>query len=453
MTLRTKRVHIADSARSLKVALVAGLAGSVCAGHANGLLRDGAGARAMSLGGASVAFPNAPLEAMHANPAGLGLMTNLTLQFGLAGGVAQGEYAKTGRSASELKGRVGVLPELAVAYPLESSPVTLGLSFIPTALGSTEWLLLDPTGGLDGNTTYGRERHHAEFIALRTALGASVALGERLSLGLDFGAEYNRNSLVSPYIFQSHPALRGFKTLLDLETDGWGYNGTFGLVWEAHETLHAGLSYRTPTRFTTTGDANGNARPQLENIGAGAFQPDFHYDAEVRTRLPQVAAAGLSWQAHSRLRLLTQVEWVNWGDSFDDLEIRLRHGSNTDINGFLGTDEIDDSVPLNWKDQFVYRAGLEFAATDAIRLRGGYAYGASPVPAGTLTPMSAAILEHTATVGADWQLGRWNIAAAYQFSFPATTRIGQSELAGGEFSNSRTQVEAHWFGITTGFRF
>jgi long-subunit fatty acid transport protein len=247
--------------------------------------------------------------------------------------------------------------------------------------------------------------------------------------------------------------LRGFKTLLDLETEGWGVNGGVGLVWQPCGQLSLGLSYRSMTHLETRGDANGNAAAQLQNSGAGSFRPDFHYDATVNTKLPQIISAGVAWRATERWNFLAQVDWINWSDSFDALDIRLANGDNADINGFLGTDRADDVTRLNWRDRFVFRGGVEFAATGDVTLRAGYAYGESPIPAATLTPMSAAILEHTITAGAEWRRGRWILAVAYQYDFPATQAVGASGLRSGEYSNSRTRLDAHWFGLTTGIRF
>lgn len=433
--------------------LFAGLAACSCNATASGIFRDGAGARAMALGGASVGLEAQGLEALHSNPAGLSATNGVMLQLGGVGAVAQGEFSNVANANSNLRESFGAAPEAAIVYPLESVPVVLGFAVIPNALASVDWRFVDAPGGLDGNTSYGLQRHHAEIIAYRAALGANWQISDALSLGAAVGVEYNRNTLVAPYTFQSHPVLRGFKTLLDLQTEGWGVNGDIGLVWRPCEKIVVGLSYRTPTDLETDGDANGNAGTQLQNIGAGSFQPDFHYDAEVSTKLPQVAIAGISWQAHPRLRAVFQVEWINWSDSFDELDIQLSNGSNADINGFLGSDQIHDVAPLDWNDRFVYRTGLEFAASKEIILRAGYAYGANPVPDSTVTPMSAAILEHAVTGGIEWRRGRWSIAAAYQYDFPSTSDVGTSGLASGEYSNSQTEVQAHWFGLTAGIRF
>lgn len=419
--------------------------------RANGVLRNGAGARAMSLGGASVAQPDEPLEAISVNPAGLGLVTKPTLQVGAWGAFADGHFSNAANAATTSPGSLGVAPEAALAFPLESAPVVLGFGVAPDVAAGLDWQFVDAPGGLTGTTSYGTQRHFAELVAIRTAAAASLTLGNSLSLGASLGVTYNRNSLQAPYIFQSHPTLRGFKTLLDLQTEGWGLNGTAGAVYRPHESVSLGLSYRTSTHLESTGTAAGNAGNQLQDLGGNlaGVRPDFRYHARVVTALPQTISTGLSWQFHRCARAILQIDWINWGDSFDHLDIHLTRGNNADLNAFLESDQIDDVVPLHWRDRFVYRAGFEFAATDSFFLRGGYAFGDSPVPDETLTPMSAAILEHTLTAGVEWRRGRWSLALAYQYDFPAESRVGVSSLRSGEYSHSRTQFHAHWFGVTT----
>jgi long-chain fatty acid transport protein len=182
-------------------------------------------------------------------------------------------------------------------------------------------------------------------------------------------------------------------------------------------------------------------------------RPDFRYDARVMTALPQVVSAGFTWQATEWLRWVGQVEWADWSNAFDRLDITLTGGNNADLNGFLGTDRIDDTVPLRWKDTWVFRTGFEVPVSDAIRLRAGYAFGESPVPAETMTPMSAAILEHLVTAGAEWTRDRWSIGLAYQYGFESSQGVGASDLRSGEFTGSSTRLEFHGFGLTTTYRY
>ncbi len=419
---------------------------------ANGVERNGHGARAMALGGASVAAPAGPLEAVAVNPAGF---RGGEVQLGVWGATVDGRFSNAANAGGDLGGTLGVAPELAVSLPFATSPVTLGLGIVPVAAAGLDWQLADAPGGLDGGTSYGMRRHRAEFVAVRTVLGGSVALGESVSVGASLGATYNRNTLEAPYVFQSHPVLRGFKTLLDLETEGWGLNGAFGVVYRPCSGVSLGLSYQAPTSFETEGDAEGDAGTQLQNLGGNfaGVRPDFHYDARVSTSLPQSVSAGISWQALDWLRLVAQMDWMDWSDAFERLDVTLTGGNNADLNAFLGSDRIDDTVPLEWDDRVVYRFGAEFVVLEGLQLRVGYAYGESPVPDGTLTPMSAAILEHTLTAGAEWRRGRWGIGMAYQYDFGSDRTVGGSALLSGEFSGSTTDLESHVFGLTTTFRF
>jgi long-chain fatty acid transport protein len=96
---------------------------------------------------------------------------------------------------------------------------------------------------------------------------------------------------------------------------------------------------------------------------------------------------------------------------------------------------------------------VEYAVTPQITVRGGYAYGKSPVPDGTLTPLTAAIMEHSLGVGVGYRHRRFLVDFAYQYSLPAAQRVGQSALLSGEYSNSRVEVEVHWLALTAGIEF
>jgi len=163
--------------------------------------------------------------------------------------------------------------------------------------------------------------------------------------------------------------------------------------------------------------------------------------------------AGVSWKVHPRVRLAFQVDWINWSDAFDELPITLTNGSNADINGFVGSSTLQDTPPLRWKDRFVYRFGVEYLLSEHFVLRAGYAYGESPVPDGTLTPLTAVIMEHTVSAGVGYRHGRYRVDLAYQYDIPAERKVGTSALQAGEYSNSRTEVSLHWLAITTAIEF
>lgn len=408
----------------------------------------------MALGGASVGLEDGPLEALATNPAQLSLAPATTLQLGAVVGTARGEFANAADPSGKLDDKFGAFPELGIALPITDG-LTVGLAAIPDAAAGVDWTFIDARGGLDGATSYGRQLHRAEILVHRTAAGFSYAVTDRLAVGGSVGLIYNRNALKAPYTFQSHPTLKGFKTLLDLETSGLGVNGSVGLSFRPTDTVTLSLSYQSETRADSDGSANGNAGTQLANLG-GAFasvRPDFRYDATVENVFPQQVCAGISWRVRPWLRAVAQVDWINWSGAFSELPIHLTGGNNADLNAFLGTDAIDDTVPLNWRDRVVIRTGLEFAVSDDVTVRVGHAFGDSPVPAATLTPMTAAIARHTLSTGLEWRRGAFSVAGAYQYDLPTTVTVGTSSLASGGFSGTRTEVSLHWFALTAAYQF
>jgi long-subunit fatty acid transport protein len=100
-------------------------------------------------------------------------------------------------------------------------------------------------------------------------------------------------------------------------------------------------------------------------------------------------------------------------------------------------------VPLDWKDRFVFRFGVEYAVIEEVRLRAGYTHGASPAASSTLTPLTGAIMEHTITAGVGHQRGPLRVDLAYQYSLPSSESVGTSGLLAGEHDASRVEVELH----------
>jgi long-chain fatty acid transport protein len=417
--------------------------------QANGIYRDGVGAESVSMGGADAAWAASPLGAMGVNPAGLGFQSSAGLDLGLFGGYANGHFEKSGISDGSLDQSFNALPEMALAMPIGKLPVTVGLAVVPDALMSANWHYVDPTGNPPTGVSYGYQGDKSVIGVLRTALGFGVSLGDHWSAGGSVGVLYNQNELITPYVFQSQPTLQGAKTLLNLTTGGWGVNGQFGVLFRPIDLLQFGLTYTTKSTVDSTGDASGNAGTQF---GAPGAVP-FHYDAEVDNTFPQMISGGASWKFLPDWRLALQVDWIDWAGAFSTLPVKLSNGSNPTVNTLVGSSSMQDNVPLNWRDEFVYRGGLEYAVTTNIALRGGFSYGQSPVPNETLTPLTAAITESAVSAGIGWQWSRYHIDLGYEYDLPTQRSIGTSSLLSGEYSNTTIKVDIQWIALTAGVRF
>jgi len=409
---------------------------------ANGVLRNGNSAEAMATGGTDTASADTPVDALAGNPAGLGLIDNEGFQISVASAILDAEFVNASNPASvDSASPANLVPDLA--YAGRFGRLAFGLGLNPMALAETDWRFLDAPGGSTGNISYGLSKQRSKFVAVRGSAAVAVEVAPRLHAGASFGVIYNENTLQAPYIFQSQPVLRGTKVLLDMKTDGIGYNATFGLLWQPADDWNVGLRYSLPATIDSEGTASGDA--SLETAGAVR---GFGYDAEVEVELPAIASLGLSWQARRDLELRGQLDWINWSDAFDELPVRLSNGTNATLNTVVGADSLTDIVPLGWEDRLVIRLGAAYRWSDRTTFRAGYSYGKSPVPGTLLTPLNAAILEHTVGLGIGRRIGDYQVDFAYQWDLPVKQGVGRSALRAGEFSNSETEVGIHWLALS-----
>jgi long-subunit fatty acid transport protein len=432
----------------VKCLVAFGMAASV---HAQGFYWNTASARSMALGGVYLPSQGGVIDSLSANPAGLTLVGGRTLDLNLTSVFAQGSFSNSVNTNSPLKDAPGVIPYGAFGTAIAHSRFSIGVGVVPELVSVSNWNYVDAAGV--AGASYGLQKQKSANLAARAVVGLGFALNKKLSVGVTAGAVYNSNTLETPYVFQSNPALAGLKTMLDLHTTGIGWNTSAGLIASPTDRLQFNAAWKSSTTINSTGDANGNIGVQLAALGLGAARPDFHYSAGVQTVMPQSVLAGMSWRVDGGWVFAVQADWVNWKNAFASLPVSLTNGNNADINGLLGSSAIFDRVPLNWKDQYSFRGGVERMLTEAISVRGGYAHANNPVPASTLSPLTAAIMTNQLSAGIGYRVGRWRFDLAYGIDPTAQENVGKTALLSGEYSNSKVRIGTQSTSLNTSFRF
>ena len=416
-----------------------------------GLQSNAADARGLGMGGATNVTDSSPLPGAISNPASTAWLEKSALSLSGRLGIVRGRFTDRDGNSSSLRDE-GFAPDGALALRLNDK-FTLNLGATTDASTRADWRYRDVPGGADGGTSYGVRGHYSELVTSRLTAGLAWQPTETLSFGANVSAVYNRNRLAAPFIFQNQATLRTVKTLLNLETEGWGTLFQFGAQWRPSDKVTVGLAYRAESRVETHGTARGNADVQLQRLGLGGARPDFEYDAQVDNTFPQTATIGLEWKATDRLTVATSLEWVDWSRTFDTLVVNLRDGNNADLNGLTGGENIHDEIPLKWRDQWIVRLGMEYALTDSWLVRAGYAWSRSPVPDETLTPLTALLPEHTVSAGVGWKKGDWRWDLGWEWQIPRSVSVGDNILAAGEYQNATTKVGLHWIGLTGTWQF
>lgn len=391
----------------------------------------------VALGGIYVPSSSNAQDALAANPAGLTALGAKTLELTATTVIPRGSFSNSVNNNAHLDGTPGMLPYGAFGMPIHHSRFTWAVAFLPDLMSVANWHYVDAPGV--AGASYGLQEQHSAIIAGRGVTGLGIAVSPRLSLGVSLGVDYNTNTLIAPYIFQSQPQLAGLKTLLALRTSGYGWNGSVGGLFRASRKVEFGVAWKSSTVIMSHGGASGDAWAQFNALSIPG-PSNFEYQAQVRNVLPQSVLASVSWQARPNWMLAFQTDWVNWGGAFQNLPVTLTNGTNATINSVVGSSTLIDGVPLNWKDQYTFHVGAERTLTERASLRFGYAYSNNPVPSSTLTPMTAAIMSNQLSTGLTYNLGHSRLEAAYVFDATAHQHVGQSGLLSGEYNNSTVGV-------------
>ncbi len=405
--------------------------------HAQGFYWSTASARSMALGGIYVSSSSGVLDALATNPAGLAALDGAVADFSASGVFARGSFSNSVNSNSPLSTSPGAVPFGAFGAPIGKSHFSFGVGEVPELTSVADWHYIDAPGV--AGASYGRQQEKSAILALRSVAGVSYYVNSRLSLGVSFGADYNSNTLEAPYTFQSQPVVKGLKTMLDLHTNGFGYNGSAGALIHPSRKVQISTAWKSRTIIDSTGAATGSLSQQLAALGLSA-NPNFQYSATVHNVLPQSVIAGVVWSVNSRWMLALQGDWIGWKDAFHTLPVALRNGNNAVVNSLLNSTSLDDGVPLDWKDQFAIRAGFERKLTENVSIQGGFAHANNPVPSSTLSPLTAAILANQFSTGIGWRHGRTTLNAAYSIDPTAKASVAHSALLAGEYDNSTVKV-------------
>jgi long-chain fatty acid transport protein len=396
-----------------------------------------ASAQSVALGGVYVPSSLDVTDALAANPAGLTYLRGRSLDLTVTAVSARGSFSDSVNKDAQLSQTPGALPYGSFGMPIGHSRFSFGLGFVPDLISAARWRYVDAAG--TAGATYGLQEQKSAILAGRAVAGLGVNLGKRFSLGFTAGADYNSNTLDAPYIFQSQAVLKGLKTLLDLHTTGYGWNGSVGALVRPTSTVELGFAWKSRTVIESHGAAFGNVGAQFVALGLDA-PASFQYSAKVQNVLPESALGSVDWRFSPRWLLALQTDWVNWEGAFVTLPITLTNGTNATINGLLNSTSLLDRVPVDWKDTYSFHMGAERVVTESSSLRFGFSHANNPVPSSTLTPLTAAIMANQISAGFVYRFEHSHIEASYAFDPTAKAHVQQSGLLAGEYNNSTVRV-------------
>lgn len=393
---------------------------------ADGLIRDGLGARVAGRGGINLGFSDSG-TILHDNPGGVANIDGqglLEASFDIL--IADLEYENQfGRADDD--GDPVPLGNVSLLRRLDED-IVYGIGVYSSGGFAADYRM-------NGPPAFPGTQKVKSFGALSRILpGISARMTDRLSVGGTLGVGASHIELEGPYTLQTG-GLVGTPTRMDLQATGAGLSWSLGLQYSLSPKTTLGATYQSETRL----ELDGTTRVEVPGLGLSEFETDLHMT------WPRSVALGLRHELCRHRVIGLDLIYFNWQKAFDEAGLYLSEASNP-AYAFLGP-TVEEQMPLRWRDTLSVRVGYEKQLHNCNKLRYGYVYHRNPIPGETQTPYIVTTVEHTLAVGYGTRILGWDVDLGYQVMFAPMKSVGTSGFVGGDYDNSGIRAHAHFFYI------
>ena len=403
-----------------------------------------ASARGNALGGALVARADDP-SALFFNPAGITQLPGLQMMAGATFILPSTDVTTRGATTTTTSSvdRVWFPAHFYATYQA-TDKVWLGLGmFSPFGLG-TEF---------DDNWPGRYNSYKAVIQTLTVNPNIAFKLNDKFSfaLGLDlmwFDLTLKRRIDTTLIARQARIpfALGDVDRSLTGSTVGVGGNIAF---WgQPYDWLKLGLSYRSRTSVSVTGDADFVKSQQFNSIPAlGGFFNNT--TAQGTITLPDELYMGAAFYPTKNFSVEVGAIWTGWS-SYSALTISY---SKAPIPNYPAPG--NDTVfvdPKNWHDTWRPYIGFEYKATDWLDLRAGYAYDMEAIDNAYADYLVPANNRHLFSVGTGFYWQKWTLDLSYTYDL-ITSRDNVPAHETGVLPSSFNNGKAHMIGCSLGYKF
>jgi long-chain fatty acid transport protein len=381
------------------------------------------GAKAAGMNTAFIAVAD-DLSAILHNPAGLTQSKGTNVYGGVSLLFPETKYESPAGESEETEFQVFYPPHLYISSDFGKEDLVFGLGiYSPFGIGGREW-------SESGLTRFLSVESFTGTISVNPTAAWQILPNISVAAGIDYmRAQSKAQSMLLPAWYGSVDA----KMEMETEGDGWGYN--LGALIFIDDTLRLGLAYRSRIRVDADGELVVKNAPALQpSTGSSRFETDVN----TTSTFPEIYSIGIAYLPDKKLVIDFDVEWVRWS-SFKRLDI--------DLEDEVAPAVVDIPIPLEWKDSWQYKLGMEYMLTGNLSLRGGYAFINTPVPDHTLSPANPDSDQHSFSIGGGYGINKWTIDFFYIYSYFEDRNVN-NDILSGEYENFM-----HYAGLSTGYSF
>jgi len=317
-------------------------------------------------GGAVVAEPPSPAEALYANPAGLSGFEQTTLSGGLALMFASQDIEATAPAGyRESDSLFAQAPDLGL--------VVAGHGRWSYGLGAHG----NAGSSFDFGADSGVDSFFAELQVFGAPLGLAYQLSDTISLGAAVVPLYGM--LTSRYTLPSPQGGQRFSYHLK----GPGLQGLFGVTWRVDSRWLLGASWRTPGRIWM------DDRMTVSGLG--------RQDVDLTIKMPAQLSAGVTHKLSARTHISAAIRWTD-ADDFGN-----------SIIAFERTPAADTPLVPDAADEWRFALAGSYRCSDHLELFSSVSYASRIVGNRGVSPLLYDGEDTRIGLGLAWSLERWRL--------------------------------------------
>jgi len=333
---------------------------------------------AIARGNAFVATADNP-SAIYYNPAGITQLKGQNLRAGIYAVSAGIKYSSPAGSATA-NSDFQPVPQAYYVDSFEKAPISVGLGiYAPYGL-SVDW------GNNTPFNTVG-ERGKVVYLCFNPVIAWRIT--PTLSIGGGPTINYSTASLE-----QAIPlAFGGGQSKLEGDDTDVGFNA--GILWQPHPKWSFGVNYRSGTTLNYKGAASqtGSPLPIPSSVSTSAA-----------LRYPQFVVGGISFRPTPKWNLEFDLDWTEWSD------VKQINVENTPFG-------VPQTIPLNYRDSFMYEFGATRYFDKGWFASAGYFYSENSSPDANFNPLIPDVNLQLGSIGFGRHGKRWDWAVAYHFGY------------------------------------
>jgi len=367
------------------------LCGTTSALWAGGFRLPDQDAFATGRGEAFVATADNP-AAIYYNPAGISQLKGNNLRAGVYGIYLDPTYTPPGGGPTfHNESKLHAIPQIYYTYSAKDFPVSFGLGvYAPFGLG-LQW---------SEDTGFRTAGIRSDLVC--DTINPVVAFKLIPSLAIAGGIMVNYANLDLQEGLTPIPG----NDLFRFTGDSWAVGYNLGILWQPHEKISLGATFRSATKQHLTG----RTQSEMDSV-----QPYTYSSATADFPFPLDAAFGVSFRPTQKWNLEFDADYTDW----TTLQTVTFH--QTTPPPIVPVSDIP--VTFDWQSSWYFEFGATRYFDNGWHVSAGYIFNENSIPDAHYTPLVTDLDKHFFSIGVGFKGKRLDFDIAYQFGYGPTHTV------------------------------